>query len=289
MGRLDAIRDADWPTLAAASKVVTDSLVELMKHGDAGTNPPKDLYVRLQENVEKVRTYEYRTIDRIPTSAQHNGELTHPITETNLLAATLEQAGKPLSPAQIAEFDRLGRVFDEEFVRLRASWDANVPRARRILEEMRLKGRCVDGLWAALTEDQRACWIDPSLRGVAGIDLFDPTLMIIHTSVVLTGASPAEMRPKMMALLRQKLGLAADAAAPRLESAVDPFLARTTKGLEAVPKARVRNYTFADAMAAGEASADLVDAMLRDPDLAADKRKELLDDPTWYVPRVIKG
>ena len=73
-----------------------------------------------------------------------------------------------------------------------------------------------------------------------------------------------------------------------MKSAVAPFLARTTKGLEGVPRSRVRNYTFAEALAAGEASAEMIDAILRDPDLPADRRRELLDDATWYVPRFVK-
>ena len=281
------IRDADWPALASASRVVGDAIVEILKRTEAGQEVPKAVYLRLQQNVERMRTYEYATIDRIPTAAQHNGELTHPISVTNLLAGTLEQAGKPLSPTQIAEFERLGLSFEDEFARLRASWDATVPRAERLLGEMRIKGRVIDGLWAALTDDQKPFWIDPALRGVASVDLYDPTLMVIHTSPILTGANGAEMRPKLLALLRPKIGVANDAAAPRLEAAVDRFLARATRGLEPVTKVRARNYTFAQAMAAGEATVELVAALLGDPELAAEKRKELLDDPSWYVPRVI--
>jgi len=286
-GKLDAVREADWATLGSASKVVGDAIVEILRHADAGTEVPKDVYLRLQENVEKMRTYEYRTIDRIPTSAKHNGELTHPITATNLLASTLEQAGKPLSPAQVAEFERLGVAFDDEFTRLRATWDATIPRARRVLDEVRAKGRFMDALWNLLTDDQKPLWIDPALRGVASVDLYDPTLMIIHTSPVVTGAAAAEMRPKLLALLRPKVGVAADATAPRLEAAVDQFLARATKGLEPVTRARARHYTFAQAVAAGEASVELVETLLRDPELATEKRGELFDDPSWYVPRIV--
>lgn len=286
-GTLDAVREADWPTLGAASKVVGDAVVEMLRHADEGTETPRDVMLRLQENVEKMRTYEYRTIDRIPTAARHNGELTHPITATNLLASTLAQAGKPLSAPQVAEFERLGVAFDEEFGRLRATWDATVPRVRRVLDEMRLKGRFMDAIWNVLTDDQKPLWIDPALRGLASVDLYDPTLMVIHTSPVVTGATAAEMRPKLLALLRPKVGAAADVPAPRLEAAVDQFLARATKGLEPVTRARARNYTFAQAVAAGEASVELVETLLRDPDLATERRAELFDDPSWYVPRIL--
>ncbi|MCC7138028.1 MAG: sigma-70 family RNA polymerase sigma factor [Planctomycetes bacterium] len=289
MGRLDAVREADWGALAAAAKVVGDAVVEMQRHVDAGEAVPKEVMLRLQEHTERVRAYEYRTLDRMPTAARHNGELTHPISATNLLAGILAQAGRPLSAAQVAEFERLGMAFEEEFARVRATWGPDVPRARRLVDELRLKGACMDGLWAALTPEQRPLWVDPALRGLAGIDLFDPTLMVLHTSPVVAATRVEDLRGKLIALLRPKLGLAEGAASPALERAVDAFVGRTTLALVAVPKARVRAYSFADALAAGEATADLVGALLRDADLAPDVRKALLDDPTWYVPRLVEG
>src|SRR5262245_40767468 len=172
MGRLEAVREADWPMLSAAAKVVGDAVAEMHRKTKAGEQVPEDLYLRLQENVERVRTYEYRTFKKMPTAAQHNGELTHPISASNLLAGILAQAGKPLSAAQVAEVERLGVQFDADFARVRAAWTADVPRARRLLEEMRLKGRFMDALWALLTDEQRPLWVDPAFRGLASVDLF---------------------------------------------------------------------------------------------------------------------
>jgi hypothetical protein len=287
MGRLDAVREADWASLGSASKVVSDSILEIFQRNEAGEPVPKEVYRRLQENVERVRTYEYRTIDRMPTAAQHNGELTHPISATNLLASVLEQGGEPLSPAQVAEFDRLGVAFESDFARVRAGWASDVPRARRLLEEVRLKGRFMDALWAGLTPAQRPLWVDPAYRGVASIDLFDPTLMVIHTSPIVTGAAVPELRGKLLTMLRPKVALATDAADARLDAAVDAFVARTGRNLTAVPRVRVKHYTFADSVQAGEATADLVDALLREFPLSADARKALLEDPSWYVLRLV--
>lgn len=287
MGRLEGVVKADWAALATSSKVVTDAVTEIHRATVAGEAVPKEVYVRLQEHVEQMRRYEYRTLGKMPTAAAHNGEFTHPITTTNLLADVLEQGGRPLSEAQVAEFERLGTAFEEEFARLRARWGADVPRARRLLDELRVKGRFTDGLWAALSEAQRPLWVDPALRGVAGVDLYDPTLLVLHTSPVVTGAAVADLRPKLLGILRGKLGVAPDAASPRLEAAVDGFLARTGPGLAAVPKVRAKFYTFADALAAGEASAELVDVLLRDLDLTPEVRKALLDEPAWYIPRLV--
>ena len=287
MGRLDAVKEADWPALSAAAKVVGDSVAEIYRHTQAGEEVPKDVYLRLQENVERVRTYEYRTLDRMPTSALHNGELTHPISAANLLAGVLLQGGKPLTAAQVTEFERLGLLFEEEFGRQRAAYGPDTPRARKELDELRLKGKFMDGLWAALTDEQRPLWVDPALRGVAGVDLFDPTLMVIHSTTVVTGATAADLRPKLQALLRPKVGLAEGVVDPRLDAAVDAYLARASRGLEPVPRTAARNYTFAQAVVAGEASAELVEALLRGMTLTPELKRALLDDPTWYVARLL--
>lgn len=289
MGRLDAVREADWPALASAAHVVGATIGEITRLVAAGEPVPKELHLRLQEHTELVRRYEYRTLGRMPTAAQHNGELTHPISATNLLAGILEQAGLPLTPAQVAEFERLGLAFEDEFARVRAGWTDDVPRARRLVHELALKGRFMDALWASLSEAQRPLWVDPAYRGVAGVDLFDPTLLVLHTSPVLTGSEPAELGRKLSTLLRKKLALADDAGAPRLDAAVAAWQAAATRGSAPVEKARVKQYTFADALRAGEATATLVETLLRDLDLAPAVADALRKDPAWYVPRLVEG
>lgn len=286
-GKLEAVRQADWGALAAAAQVVDRAVIEMYEHRLAGTPVPKETLLRLQENTERMRTYEYRTLDKLPTAAQHNGELTHPITITNLVAALLAQAGKPLSAGQVAEIERLGSVFDEDFARLRERWSERVPRARRMLEEYRRKGRLLDDLLAALTPEQRALVVDPRYRGVAGLDLLDPTLMVLHTSPLAAGADSAQIRAALSRGVAQAWGLAEAAQAGPVERLLDAFLARLAPGLEAVPQARARNYTYAQALAAGEATADLVDGLLQEGSVSAEARARLLDSPAWFIPRLV--
>jgi hypothetical protein len=289
MGRLEAVREADWPEMATASKVVADAILEVQRMAEEGKPADKGVYMRLQENVERIRKYEYRTIDKIPTAAPHNGELTHPISVTNLLSAVLSQAGVPLSAAQKSEFERLGTSFDADFVRMRQGWGPDVPRVRRILAEFRRKKEFTDAIYGLLTPEQRAAWVDPARRAVAGIDLFDPTLMVIHSSTVLSEANAADLRRDLLAAVRTQVGVAGDAPAPRVEAAVDAYLARTTRTLSPVPKVRAKRYTADEALVAGEATADLVDSLLRDSEATPAARTALLDDPTWYVLRLIQS
>jgi hypothetical protein len=289
VGRLDAVRTADWPMLAGASVEVSKALFEVLERAKAGEKPSKDVQMRLQENTERMRTYEYRTIDRIPTSAKHNGEFTHPVSLANLIAAILERGGKPLDEAQEGKVRALGEAFEREFARVRAGWAPGVPRARRMLEEYRAKGAFTEGLWSVLTAEQRALWIDPALRGVAGIDLHDPTLMILHTTLVVTGATVPEARAKLGKVVRGKLGLDPAASAPALDRDLDAFLARFTPTLEPVAPALAARYSYAQGLLAGEATADLVDALLRDSDLPPATRQALFDDFAWYLPRLVRA
>lgn len=287
MGTLPAVLEADWQEMAAASKVVADAILEMQRKNDAGEPIPVDLRRRLQENTERVRKYEYRTIDKIPTAAQNNGELTHPISFTNIVAAMLEQAGKALTPAQIRDLDRLGSAFDVEFQKVRANWTDSVARARRMLEEFRLKRRFSSDAWAVLSPEQRAVLVDPAFHAVAGVDLFDPTLMVIHTTVLVARESVDEMKKGLATALRPRAGLAEGAVAPRLDAAVDAFLAKTTRALQPVPKSQMRRYTSDEALVAGEATADLVDSLLTDSEATPAAKKALFNDPTWYIPRLL--
>jgi hypothetical protein len=286
-GRLDAVLEADWAEMAAASHVVSTSILQMSRHAERGEEIPKELARRLQENVERVRKYEYRTIDKLPTAAQHNGELTHPISVANLAAAELLHGGKPLSPEQTSAIERLGVAFDADFEQMRRAWTAGVVRPRRILEEVRLKSRFVDDVFALLSEEQRAVLVDPSARQVAGLDLYDPTLMVIHTSPVVTGAAPADVAAKLTGLLRQRLQLGEGPPPAALETAVARFLESAGRDMAPVPRAKLKHYTRAEALLAGEATVEMVEGLLRDLDLSSDARTSLKDAPTWYVPRLL--
>ncbi|MCP5069259.1 MAG: sigma-70 family RNA polymerase sigma factor, partial [bacterium] len=100
-GKLPAVRDANWTEMAQASSIVGSALREISQCTARGEQAPKSVYLRLQEMVETMRKYEYRTIGKIKTEARHNGEFTHPVTIANLLGAVLVEAGAPLTQAQI--------------------------------------------------------------------------------------------------------------------------------------------------------------------------------------------
>jgi len=287
MGRLDAVREADWREMAQASAVVEDGVRALLGFKERGEEAPSELRLRLQENVEKMRKYEYRTIGKIPTAAKYNGELTHPITMANLLAAILAGAGLPLDEEQVARINRLGLAFDADFERTRDRYTDTTPRVRRILDEYRLKGRFADDIIAVLTPEQRAKAVNAETKGIAGLDLNNPTLMILHTSPVLVGGDLDEIAGKLRTLLTDKLTLA-DADAPALDRALDAWRQEVRGLLAPVPRTRLPHYTYAEGDRAAAATLALTNRLLEDLELSDAARAILLDDYAIYVPRVPK-
>lgn len=288
VGTLDAIRTANWKEMGTAARAVEASVLEIFKRTERGEPVPKSLYLSLQENVEKMRKYEYRTVDKIPTSAKHNGEITHPITVANLLAAILSEVGLPLDDTQVDDINRLGNTFDKAHEALQRRFGSHTPRVRRILEEYRLKGRFCEDLKQVLTAAQREAVVNPETEGLAGLDLHDPTLMILHTSPVLTGAGRAEVGAKLKAILARKFAVAS-ADMDSLDAAVESWLGRVEGILSPVSKQHAKHYSYEQGLAAGEATALLYDRMLRDVPLSDAARQALLDDFAFYVPRIVRA
>ena len=73
-----------------------------------------------------------------------------------------------------------------------------------------------------------------------------------------------------------------------LDRDLDAYFARFPS-VEPVAAATARNYSYAQGLVAGEASAELVDAILRDVDMSADAKRAFADDFTWWIPRVVKA
>lgn len=284
LGTLAAIHEANWPEMAEASAVVSDSVRTILEHKEAGTSIPKEVYLALQENVERMRKYEYRTIGKMPTAAKHNGEITHPITMANLFAALLAEAGHALSDEQVARIEKLGTAFDREFATQRERHGPGTPRVARMLEEYRLKGRFTNDLAAVLTPEQRAVVYDERTRGIAGLDLHDPTLMILHTSPVITGTSIDEIATKLGGLLAKKLGLADTRP---LEGPLDLWKHDVRGLLEPVAPTRLKHYSYAQGETAGAATVRLVTRLLNELDLESTVQKALIEDFAIYVPRIV--
>src|SRR5690606_8641162 len=119
----------------------------------------------------------------------------------------LATAGMPLSDAQRTEIERLGLAYEADFEAAQALYSQATARCAKLLDEYTLKGAFMDGLYALLTAQQHAHMVDPATHRVAFCDLHCPTLMLIHTSPILTGQDEADVRGKLAATLTQRYSL----------------------------------------------------------------------------------
>ena len=286
LGKLDAIREADWKEMAEADAVIQKCLYTIWEFAQKGERAPDDVYIQLQENTEKMRKYEYRTIRKMPTAAEHNGELTNPISMANLLATTLKLAGKPLSEAQVSAINALGEQFEADYTRQRAGYTDKTLRTQKMLDEYLLKDKFRDAMLALLDASQHALVVDTRVFKIAYLDLHDVTLMIIHTSPIISGASASEIGTKFTDLLVKRYNLSEGQKA-QLAPLLDVWLADIAP-LTPCAKSAVRNYTCAQGAQAGAATVRLQTEMLSVLSPTEEQRRQILNDNGFFIPRLVQ-
>ncbi|MCB9893038.1 MAG: sigma-70 family RNA polymerase sigma factor [Planctomycetes bacterium] len=287
-GTIEGVTGSNWKELAGASHEVITNLRLLREAQLKGEQPSREVYLKIQENTEKMRTYEYDTIGVLPTWARHNGEFTHPISHSNLIASELKTAGLPLSEAQIAEIKRLGLQWEADYDAAQKKYNDATPRVEKMLDEYVLKGAFVDAVWDLLTQEQRDVFIDPKWLHVAHVDLYCTTLMIIHTSPILTGADIGEVRTKLQQTLVKNYAIPEDQI-EALGPILDTWQSDVAGIIAPVAKAQTQFYTYDQGAIAARATVKLVKA-IRDYGMLDDEhRAALLDAYEIYIPRVIAG
>lgn len=285
-GKIEGVTGSNWKKLGAASHVVVTNLRQIYEKRLAGEPVPEQLYVDLQKHTEMVRTYEYDTIGVLPTAARHNGELTHPISHTNLIASELKNVGMPLTEEQVVEIERLGLKWEADFEQAQTRYNAQTPRVEKMVEEYNLKGVFVDAVWAVLTEQQRAHFVDSRWLHVASVDLYCPTLMIIHTSPILTGKDLPEVRGKLQAMLVEQYAIP-EGQLEALGTLLDTWQTDVGGIIAPVKQGEVRMYTFDQGAIAGAATVKLVKSIRDYGMLDEANRAKLLNAFSIYIPRIV--
>ncbi|MCI0651602.1 MAG: sigma-70 family RNA polymerase sigma factor [Planctomycetes bacterium] len=284
-GRLDEVQKANWPEMAEASRIVAGAILEYFEFEARGEKPPEQLLLALQENTEKVRKYEYRTIGKLPTAAKYNGELTHPISIANLVASLLVQAELPLSEAQVARISRFGEAYDEGMARVTREFPAGTLRPRRLLEEYLLKGEFTEQLFGQLTGEQRAVVVNPASHREALLDVFSPAVMLVHTSPIVTGTNAEELRTACADLLAARYSLTAEQK-ERLLPLLAEWIEDVDGLLAPVEKRRARHFTYDEGIVAGRATVSLLAKILDVLELDDAARGKIIDEPGFLIPRI---
>jgi RNA polymerase sigma-70 factor (ECF subfamily) len=286
-GGIDGVKNANWKELAAANHVVVECIREIREAQRKGERPADATMIRLQRHTEIVRKYEYETINVIKSFARHNGELTHPLSVANLIAGELKMVKLPLTEQQQAQIEQLGLDFEREFEAAQQRYGSNTPRCEKLLDEYTLKGKFFDKLMDLLDAQQRAHVVDPANYRLASCDLYCPTLMLIHTSPIISGADAAEVVAKLRGTVVEKYKIAEsqiDTLNPLLES----WAADVSGTLTPVPKVEARFYSYDHGAVALRAHVKLIKAMRDQVTLTEDARAAMLDAYDVYIPRVVQ-
>lgn len=286
-GAIEGVTQSDWKELSHASRVVAECIREIHEYRRKGEQAPRETHIKLQQHTEMVRKYEYKTIQVLPTWARHNGELTHPISHSNLIAGELKVAGMALTEDQVKRIEALGLAYESDFEAAQKKYGDSTLRCEKLLDEYLLKGVFVDAVWDLLTPEQRGLFVKPETLHVAGVDLYCPTLMLIHTSPVLTGADMAEVRGKLRAALIERFKIVAEHHAA-LDLLLEQWQGDCAEISAAVPRAMARNYTYAQSVVALKAHIKLCKAVRDTCGLDSEARAALIDDYTVYIPRVLE-
>ncbi|MFN0059816.1 MAG: RNA polymerase sigma factor [Planctomycetota bacterium] len=287
-GQMEPVLKANWRELAEAASIVGEDILELSELHARGDSPPRELELRLQENVERVRKYEFRVVGKFPTASEYNGELTHPISHANLLAAVLDRAGLPMTAAQIERVTRCGESYDRHYQLAIATYRDDTLRAQKLLDEYTLKGEFVDQVYDALSAEQREVVANPRTLHLANLDMFCPTLMLIHSSPIVTGESNEEIRGKLAGVLTGRYQLTPEQLTA-LTVALDGWLEDVAPALEPAEVGRVRNYSFDQGVVAGHATVTLLGAIAALADLPDAMRATVRNDPAFFIPRVTRS
>jgi hypothetical protein len=286
-GAIEGVTQSDWKELSHASRVVAEVIREIRALQKKGEPVPRELHIKQQRFTEMVRKYEYLTIDVLPSAARHNGELTHPISHANLIAGELKQAGMPLSDEQVKRVEALGLKYETDIEAAHRKYGENTLRCEKLQDEFLLKGTFVDAVWDVLNAEQRALFVSPETLHIAGTDLYCPTLMLIHTSPVVTGADAAAVRTKLRGMVIERYKLQAEGQAA-LDLLLDQWIGEVNEILAAVPRTQAGRYTYAQAVVALRAHVRLAKGVRDTCGLDTDSRAALLDDYTVYIPRVVE-
>jgi hypothetical protein len=128
--------------------------------------------------------------------------------------------------------------------------------------------------------------VDERWHHVAFVDLYCPTLMIIHTSPILTGANIEEVRGKLQETLVEQYAIGEDQL-PALKPLLDTWQSDVGGILTPVPQAEFRFYTFDQGVVAANATVKLMKSIRDYVMISEEARAKLLDAYDIYIPRII--
>src|SRR5437773_9396627 len=110
----------------------------IMKKMKAGEDLPGEEIGKLQQHNGPLVAAAVKVMKELPGTGA-NGSFTHPAFMANAIAATLDAAGKPLTPEQATAVEALARQFSDEDARRLQGYDASAYALQKTYDEAELR------------------------------------------------------------------------------------------------------------------------------------------------------
>lgn len=173
----EALSKVDWKSVGTTTRQMLPVLEGLRKSSMNGGKLDLAAAGRTQQ-LNGALIHEASKINEALPGTGVNGAYTHPSFMANAIAATLEDAGKPLTDTQSEALGKLGRDFSDR-EKLRAQgYDEHALGLQKVLDEAALKDQFFEGASAILTPEQRDLLWPAATRGLVGWDLFSSGLLL---------------------------------------------------------------------------------------------------------------
>jgi hypothetical protein len=287
---LEALRDADWKDIGGAAMRLNDLLLALVEKMGKGDSPSQAEMQEMQAENLKLLKLATGIMGRIPTQVTGNGEYTHPVVLSNILASMLDHAGVPLSEAQRAEFARLGGDFESAYDEAIQSYGDDTPALAKIVDELDLKQQFMKAARDSLSEAQREALIHPELTDRSQVDILSPALMTAMLARPRKTESASDMEKSYSEELASEWKLSEEQVTA-LRPAIESYVSELTPILEAKPSSRdaPEIMTLEQSLVAAKAHLKTLEAALQFPGLDPETKARLLGASAWSVPQQAKS
>ncbi|MFC1706322.1 hypothetical protein ACFL59_05780 [Planctomycetota bacterium] len=258
--RAEALSKLDMAKVSKATRALTE--IGVLLKGTDGEEAQGEVWKRIGGDYKRARRElnlaGFALRGQLPTSMPQ-GEATHPLVLSNIVAETLEQNGTPLDDGQVSQVELLGEDYERAWQRAQAGYDENAIALARILDELELRRNFSESLDALLNPDQLAALGPEEIRHVAHLDFHSVSLALGEVSRLLFFAPPETIRAKLEEVARS-WGIG-DEQLSSIAFALDEWASAETP--PPVPPSETKFYELDVAIAAGRVQQRAMETIAR--------------------------
>lgn len=284
---LEAVRNTDWVALGTEFAEWHLAMSEELRRRSAGLPPDPELENDLrkigQSLMAPIALLKGGLDGEVSTHAVQNGEVSHPLILTNLVAGALESAGLPLADEQKAAIAEVGNGFEREYEELQLGYTGDTLRLEKILDELELKSETMRVIEEnILTSEQRQAAFGHAVRHRLCDDWFSPVVMTSSSARPTSGGDPSST----ISLVKQRLAERYGLGVHDVESTGSDWLEALTPLLR--PTGKDRGVTLEETITAGRAQEVFLHKLLATAGDDIALRRRILEEVSWFVPRVVE-